>query len=346
MDVNDVMHRKRMRRILGILKKVRVLPRRKTVDFRLLAEALRRVRTCWGWDRWKSQNRKNVPHFPCVEEPLNSKVIKSFVPEIRSRKCFSSFEIPMFYVYILWTFYVRFTHIRIWLWYMFLLTCLKNNVPHFPCVEEPLNSKVIKSFVPELRSRKCFSSFEIPMFYVYILWTFYVRFTHIRIWLWYMFLLTCLKNNVPHFPYVEEPLNSKVIKSFVPEIRSRKCFSCFEIPMFYVYMLWTFYVRFTQIGIWPWYMFWLTWLKNTFFETNKEILEYTRMHIISMRNESHDVHVPWVTITMSETYIYPIRSLLIQPPDFRSSFLHCFSTRNSKGRKEHIYIYIYIYIYI
>ena len=38
-------------------------------------------------------------------------------------------------------------------------------------------------------------------------------------------------------PYVEEPLNSKVIKSFVPELRSRKCFSCFKIPMFYVYML-------------------------------------------------------------------------------------------------------------
>ena len=44
---------------------------------------------------------------------------------------------------------------------------------------------VIKSFVPELRSRKCFSCFGIPMFYVYVLWTFYVRFTHIRIWLWY-----------------------------------------------------------------------------------------------------------------------------------------------------------------
>ena len=36
-------------------------------------------------------------------------------------------------------------------------------------------------------------------------------------------------------PYVEEPLNSKVIKSFVPELRGRKCFSCFEIPMFYLY---------------------------------------------------------------------------------------------------------------
>ena len=46
-------------------------------------------------------------------------------------------------------------------------------------------------------------------------------------------------------PYVEKPFNSKVIKNFVPELRSRKCFSCFGIPMFYVYMLWTFYVRFT-----------------------------------------------------------------------------------------------------
>ena len=41
-------------------------------------------------------------------------------------------------------------------------------------------------------------------------------------------------------PYVEKPLNSKVIKSFIPELRSHKCFSCFRIPMFYVYMLRTF----------------------------------------------------------------------------------------------------------
>ena len=54
----------------------------------------------WG-GRWKSQNRKNVYLSPYVEEPLNSKVIKSFVPELRSRKCFSCFRIPMFYVYML-----------------------------------------------------------------------------------------------------------------------------------------------------------------------------------------------------------------------------------------------------
>ena len=62
--------------------------------------------------RWKKQDRKNVYLSPYVEEPLNSKVIKSFVPELRSRKCFSCFEIPMFYIYIyiyirtLWTFCV------------------------------------------------------------------------------------------------------------------------------------------------------------------------------------------------------------------------------------------------
>ena len=53
-----------------------------------------------GGGRWKSQNRKNVYLSPYVEEPLNSKVIKSFVPELRSRKCFSCFEFPMLYVYI------------------------------------------------------------------------------------------------------------------------------------------------------------------------------------------------------------------------------------------------------
>ena len=67
-------------------------------------------RTRWGEDRWKSQDRKNVYLSPYVEEPLNSKVIKSFVPELRSRKCFSCFEIPMFFVYMLWTFYVRFIY--------------------------------------------------------------------------------------------------------------------------------------------------------------------------------------------------------------------------------------------
>ena len=47
--------------------------------------------------------------------------------------------------------------------------------------------------------------------------------------------------------YVEKPFNSKVIKSFVPELRSRKCFSCFRIPMLSIWVLWTFYVHFTYL---------------------------------------------------------------------------------------------------
>ena len=38
-------------------------------------------------------------------------------------------------------------------------------------------------------------------------------------------------------PYVENPFNSKVMNFFVSELRSRMSFSCFGIPMFYVYML-------------------------------------------------------------------------------------------------------------
>ena len=64
----------------------------------------------WSGGRWKSQHRKNVYLPPYVEKPLNSKVIKSFVPELRSRKCFSCFGIPLFYVYMLRTFYVRFPY--------------------------------------------------------------------------------------------------------------------------------------------------------------------------------------------------------------------------------------------
>ena len=78
----------------------------RSVDFRLLAEVLGRCRT-----RWKSQNRKNEYLSPYVEEPLNSKVIKSFVPELRSRYVF--FEFRDSYVLSLWTFDVRFTYSHI-----------------------------------------------------------------------------------------------------------------------------------------------------------------------------------------------------------------------------------------
>ena len=66
--------------------------------------------TCCGGSIWKSHHRKIVHLSPYVEEPSNSKVIKSFVPELISSKSFSYFKIPMFYVYMLWTVYVRFTY--------------------------------------------------------------------------------------------------------------------------------------------------------------------------------------------------------------------------------------------
>ena len=43
---------------------------------------------------------------------------------------------------------------------------------------------------------------------------------------------------------IEKPLNLKVIKSFVPELRSRKCFSCFGIPMLSIYVPYGHYERF------------------------------------------------------------------------------------------------------
>ena len=96
------------RRICGILKKLielRTRHRTRRVDFRVTqrADEFTRYgrRTRWGGGRWKSQNRKTVYISPYVEEPLNSRVTKSFVPELRKRKCFSCCEIPMFYVYML-----------------------------------------------------------------------------------------------------------------------------------------------------------------------------------------------------------------------------------------------------
>ena len=115
-SANDVTHRKRAED-LGNLKKVSwdetCLVGRWLV-FTCSRRPLCRCHVCW-WGRWKSQNRKIVPLSPYVEEPLNSKVIKGFIPEQRSRKCFSCFEIPIFYLYG-HSMYV--SHIALsWLWY-------------------------------------------------------------------------------------------------------------------------------------------------------------------------------------------------------------------------------------
>ena len=84
-----------------------VLPRRKKVDFRS-PRPCGRCRTWFGGDGKVSIERWYLS--PYVEKPFNWKVIKSFVLELRSRECFSCFVIPMFYVYMLWTFYARFTY--------------------------------------------------------------------------------------------------------------------------------------------------------------------------------------------------------------------------------------------
>ena len=111
------------RKIWGDFEKVSGVETRhrmRRVDFRLLAKALGRCRTRWGWGgRWKGQHRKIVPLSPNVEKLLNSKVIKSFVPEQRSRKSFPCFEIPMFYVIYIWTSHVHFAYSCIWLWYSY-----------------------------------------------------------------------------------------------------------------------------------------------------------------------------------------------------------------------------------
>ena len=106
-SANDVTHRKRAEDLGSQL--VQLIPASGEDGWLSLARGgLVTVahEMCGG--RWKSQNRNNVYLSTYVEEPLNSKVIKSFVPELRSRKCFSRFEIRMFYVYMLRTFYVRF----------------------------------------------------------------------------------------------------------------------------------------------------------------------------------------------------------------------------------------------
>ena len=75
--------------------------------FSLTPETFVAGATCvcvWGGGRWKSQNRKIVPLSPYVKEPLNSKIIKGFVPELRSCYVFfefrDSYVLSLSYIYI------------------------------------------------------------------------------------------------------------------------------------------------------------------------------------------------------------------------------------------------------
>ena len=104
-------------RILGILKKsvscVETRHRTRRVDFR--GSQRPDEFACYGCcTRWGADGKARIERM-CIShsyvKTFNSKVIKGFVPELRSHKCFLCFEIPMFYVYMLWTFYVRFTYL-------------------------------------------------------------------------------------------------------------------------------------------------------------------------------------------------------------------------------------------
>ncbi len=76
----------------------------------------------------KARIEKNVYLSPYVEKPLNSNVIKSFVPELRIRKCFLFFEIlSRSYVLCIYVTNIMnvlrtgmnmsISRIHIWLWY-------------------------------------------------------------------------------------------------------------------------------------------------------------------------------------------------------------------------------------
>ena len=101
-DVNDVTYRKRARRILGIWEKSVSWVRRRRLTFgarRGFAVGAARDGG-GGGGGWESQHRKIVYLSPYVEKPFHSNVIKTFVPELRSRKCFFVFRDS--YVFYIW----------------------------------------------------------------------------------------------------------------------------------------------------------------------------------------------------------------------------------------------------
>ena len=106
------MHRKRAQKALGELN---LAVWRRRVTFACLPRPCGGCHMCW-WGRWKSQHRKIVHLPPYVEKPFNSKVIKGFVPELRSRYVFfvfgDSYVLCIYVMNILCTFH---TYPYIWL---------------------------------------------------------------------------------------------------------------------------------------------------------------------------------------------------------------------------------------
>ena len=72
-----------------------------------------------GGSRWKLSVER-LCLSPYDEKPLNSKVIKSFIPELRSCKCFcvSGFLCYIYiyiYIYMSYEHSMYISHIRVWL---------------------------------------------------------------------------------------------------------------------------------------------------------------------------------------------------------------------------------------
>ena len=106
------------------LAELRTRLRTGRVDFRSLAEALCRVRMFFLGGRWKSHHRKIVHLSSLCRKTFNSKVIKDFVPELRSRYVFFVFRdsnvLCIYVMNILCTFHISVS----WVWYMWSLRSL------------------------------------------------------------------------------------------------------------------------------------------------------------------------------------------------------------------------------
>ena len=120
-----------VRRIFGILKKsVSWVPGSEEDGWLSLARRGLVAGAYVVWEGWKSQHRTNVYLSPYVEKPLNSKVIKIFVPELRSRKFFfvfrDSYVLCIYVMNILRTFHI-FMYGNVTLW-------VKQNCLEYNCL--------------------------------------------------------------------------------------------------------------------------------------------------------------------------------------------------------------------
>ena len=125
-DVSDVTNRKRGLRFDK--KSVNWVPAWEeegwltglVVARRICALRAPRVSRVESWRCKSSQHRRIVSLSPNVEKPFKSKLIKSFVPELRSRKCFFFFVFRDSYVFYIWVMNILCTfHISVsWVCYI------------------------------------------------------------------------------------------------------------------------------------------------------------------------------------------------------------------------------------